>query len=300
MNLLLHGHASEGRPYRLRSGLLAVSAGSSAADTSASAAEVPSQYQLITVRSDGSLIMRAVTMRASGAGLAISGSAAIDLGGTMIARSGLPMPALHCRCRRLRQTRQRPSHRGMYGTCQARRETMQGVARDRHQVVPADDFLDRVAEATRVRFPQAVVTLRPEGGYLRVSRPVPGGGVEQWPVGVINGPVTEAASMRSSASTRPVRLSRSVGTVRVRLRRSAGTKRAAARARRRASGSAASSNTRACSTCARWPSARRKGSATTGSIRPSSTFRSATGSSSGGDGEIRTGLIEQGCRVARH
>ena len=69
----------------------------------------------------------------------------------------------------------------------------QGVARDRHRVVPADDFLDRVAEATRVDFPQAVVTLRPEGGYLRVSKPVHGGGAEQWPVGVTSGPVTAEA-----------------------------------------------------------------------------------------------------------
>ncbi|MGH3933590.1 MAG: hypothetical protein ACRDS1_01170, partial [Pseudonocardiaceae bacterium] len=31
---------------------------------------------------------------------------------------------------------------------------------------------------------------RPEAGYLRVSKPLPAGGVEQWPVGVVDGEVT--------------------------------------------------------------------------------------------------------------
>ena len=56
-----------------------------------------------------------------------------------------------------------------------------------------DEFLQRVAEATRVRFPGAAIAPRPESGYLRVSRPLDGGSVVAWPVGVLDGPVTEAA-----------------------------------------------------------------------------------------------------------
>ena len=56
-----------------------------------------------------------------------------------------------------------------------------------------NEFLDRVAEATRVRFPEAAVTQRPEENYLRVTVPRPGGAVEQWPIGVIDGPATVGA-----------------------------------------------------------------------------------------------------------
>ena len=47
-----------------------------------------------------------------------------------------------------------------------------------------DAFFDRVLEATRVAHPTATVTPRPEQRYVRVSKPRPGGGFEQWPVGV--------------------------------------------------------------------------------------------------------------------
>ena len=50
-----------------------------------------------------------------------------------------------------------------------------------------------MAEASGVRFPGAIITKRPEAGYLRVSHPLPGGGAEEQPVGVIDGPATEAA-----------------------------------------------------------------------------------------------------------
>jgi WD40 repeat protein len=56
-----------------------------------------------------------------------------------------------------------------------------------------NEFLDRVAEATQVRFPEAAVTQRPEENYLRVTVPRPGGAVEQWPIGVIDGPATDEA-----------------------------------------------------------------------------------------------------------
>jgi hypothetical protein len=58
-----------------------------------------------------------------------------------------------------------------------------------HEHGPGDAFIDRVLEATRARYPGATVTSCP--GYLRVSQPLPGGGAEQWPVGVVNGEVTD-------------------------------------------------------------------------------------------------------------
>ncbi|MEV1120529.1 trypsin-like peptidase domain-containing protein [Actinosynnema sp. NPDC049800] len=48
-----------------------------------------------------------------------------------------------------------------------------------------DTFFDRVLEATRVAHPAATVTPRAEENYIRVSKPRPGGGFEQWPVGVV-------------------------------------------------------------------------------------------------------------------
>ena len=61
----------------------------------------------------------------------------------------------------------------------------------RPQVV--NEFLDRVAAATQVRFPEAAVTQRPQENYLRVTVPRPGGAVEQWPIGVVDGPATDSA-----------------------------------------------------------------------------------------------------------
>jgi hypothetical protein len=50
-----------------------------------------------------------------------------------------------------------------------------------------------VWDATRAKAGEAVITERPEDGYLRVTVSRGGGQVEQWPVGVINGPATEEA-----------------------------------------------------------------------------------------------------------
>ncbi|MGH3812587.1 MAG: NACHT domain-containing protein, partial [Pseudonocardiaceae bacterium] len=56
---------------------------------------------------------------------------------------------------------------------------------------PGDSFFDRVLEATQASHPGATVIPRPEAGYLRVSQPLPDEGAEQWPVGVIDGEVTD-------------------------------------------------------------------------------------------------------------
>ncbi|WP_367135172.1 pentapeptide repeat-containing protein [Saccharothrix sp. HUAS TT1] len=53
-----------------------------------------------------------------------------------------------------------------------------------------DSFFERVAEATRISHPGATVTPYLEHAYLRVTKPTSGGGVEQWPVAVVEGDVT--------------------------------------------------------------------------------------------------------------
>ncbi|MGH4001478.1 MAG: NACHT domain-containing protein, partial [Pseudonocardiaceae bacterium] len=53
-----------------------------------------------------------------------------------------------------------------------------------------DGFFDQVLEAAQASHPDATVTPRPETGYLRISQPLPGGGAEQWPVGMVDGEVT--------------------------------------------------------------------------------------------------------------
>jgi 3',5'-cyclic AMP phosphodiesterase CpdA len=53
VHLFLHGHTHDGRLHRSPSGLLAVSIGSAALTAAARPAEVPRQYQLVTVRPDG-------------------------------------------------------------------------------------------------------------------------------------------------------------------------------------------------------------------------------------------------------
>jgi WD40 repeat protein/3',5'-cyclic AMP phosphodiesterase CpdA len=64
---------------------------------------------------------------------------------------------------------------------------------ERKRAGSRSEFFDRVADATRARVPGAIVTERPEDGYLRVTVLREGGRVEQWPVGVIDGPATEEA-----------------------------------------------------------------------------------------------------------
>ncbi|WP_440901237.1 trypsin-like peptidase domain-containing protein [Actinosynnema sp.] len=53
-------------------------------------------------------------------------------------------------------------------------------------------FFDRVVEATRFAHPDASTVPHPEKSYLRVGLPIPGGGVDYRPVGVVDGDLTEA------------------------------------------------------------------------------------------------------------
>ena len=165
-NVLLHGCFPEGKSCRLPSGLVALPPGGGQTSESCPADAAACQYQLITVRPDGF---------------------------TRYAR---------------RYEDQR--HRWVYDT----RISATWPVRVACQVTDADavlsprtpprvpesaessqgsELLERVAEATRVRYPGAAVTVRPEGGYMRVWRPLPGGGAEPSLIGVVEGEVTQAA-----------------------------------------------------------------------------------------------------------
>ncbi|MFE9745035.1 NACHT domain-containing protein [Saccharothrix saharensis] len=64
-------------------------------------------------------------------------------------------------------------------------EPLTPAVRTRQEREWPHNFFDRVLEATRVAHPTATVTPRHDEHYLRVSKPRPGGGFEQWPVGVV-------------------------------------------------------------------------------------------------------------------
>ena len=198
-SLLLHGHTHDAKLHLLPSGLPVLSTGSAAVEAAARPTEVPNQYQLVTVRRDG--FTRYARQYAPGQRRWI--------GDTRISRTGsdwrdtrphpltgvdatFPPSAAHADETGAGETGAGGPKRaadGFSGPPGSGGIRPAGSPR----TSPHAELLGRVAEATRVRFPGATVTERPEGGYLRVSHPLPGGGADQQPVGVIEGPVTEAA-----------------------------------------------------------------------------------------------------------
>ncbi len=176
VNLLLHGHTHDGRLHRLSSGLLALSTGSAAVTAEARPREVPNQYQLLTVRPSG--VTRHARQYAVGQRRWI--------GDTRVSTNGSDWH--HHESHRL------PDVHATFTSDQLaddpHRDTDRGPGSRREGSAPGDEFFDRVLEATLVSHPGATVTPRPEAGYLRVSHPVPDGGAEQWPVGVVDGEVT--------------------------------------------------------------------------------------------------------------
>ena len=175
VNLLLHGHTHDGRLHRLPSGLIALSTGSAAVTAEARPQEVPNQYQLITIGRGG--FTRYARQYAVGQRRWI--------GDTRISRTGSDW-------------RDRQDHTfadvaeclGDADRGERRRTAKPSEATDSFGQ-REDTFLDRVREATGVKYPDAAITSRPDGGYLRVCRPLPGGGFEQWPVGVAGGELTK-------------------------------------------------------------------------------------------------------------
>ncbi len=199
-NLLLHGHTHNAQLNVLPSGLPVLSTGSAAVDAAARPTEVPNQYQLITVHRDG--FTRYARQYALGqrrwigdTRISRTGSdwresrpheltdvgLAFPQSGTVLSRSNAGGP----------KTRGVSDRNPADGAgAESRADASPG---SRRLAGPREELLDRVAEATRTRFPQATVTERPGGGYLRVSHPLPGGGAEQQPVGVIEGGATQEA-----------------------------------------------------------------------------------------------------------
>jgi uncharacterized protein YjbI with pentapeptide repeats len=60
-------------------------------------------------------------------------------------------------------------------------------------VARGSDFFERVRDATRAKTGEAIISERSEEGYLRVTVSRGGGRIDQWPIGVIDGPATEEA-----------------------------------------------------------------------------------------------------------
>jgi WD40 repeat protein len=169
VNLLLHGHTHDAKLHYLSSsGLPVLSTGSPAMAAAARPAEAPNQYQLITVRRDG--LTRHVRQYALGQRRWIGDTRISPTGSDWHDRRRLELADVDALFAEVPPEEPMPPSGA-------------GSA----------SFLERVAEATKVRYPDATVTERPESGYLRVSRPHGDGGAVQWPVGVIGGPATEAA-----------------------------------------------------------------------------------------------------------
>ena len=176
VNLLLHGHTHDGRVHRLSSGLIALSTGSAAVAAAARPLEVPNQYQLISIRPDG--FTRYARQYSAGQRRWI--------GDTRISRAGSDWRDQHnCTFADVAESL-------------ADREVQRGKRWQSNRLAEATDvsgqreneFMDRVREATEVKYPDALITSRPDAGYLRVSRPLADGGAEQWPVGVTDAELT--------------------------------------------------------------------------------------------------------------
>ncbi|MGH3997476.1 MAG: metallophosphoesterase family protein, partial [Pseudonocardiaceae bacterium] len=175
VNLLLHGHTHDGRLHRLSSGLLALSTGSAAVTAEARPQEVPNQYQLLTIGSNG--VTRHARQYVVGDRRWIGDNRVSPDGSDWGHHEAHPLHRIDA----------------AFPATQPGAEATRGDEQDpspRPDMKPGDSFFDRVLEATHVSHPGATVTPRPESGYLRVSKPPPGGGVEQWPVGVVDGEVT--------------------------------------------------------------------------------------------------------------
>jgi 3',5'-cyclic AMP phosphodiesterase CpdA len=221
-SLLLHGHTHDGQLHYLPSGLAVASTGSAAVHAAARPAEVPNQYQLITISRDG------FTRHAR----SYARNQKRWIGDTRISASGSdwrderPYPLTDVEAtfpapvtppaaeivdaepeagepdgprasRRLAQNAH--GDRDVYmagGNIYAHSIIMGagGGGINFSHLLPKNWFLTRVAQATRVRFPDASVD-EGRGGdcdYLRVSRSSDGGDrVDLWPVGVIDGPLDE-------------------------------------------------------------------------------------------------------------
>jgi WD40 repeat protein/3',5'-cyclic AMP phosphodiesterase CpdA len=170
VNLLLHG-LTHGRTHRLPSGLMALSTGSAVALPGTHVHDSPGQYQLVTVKPDG--LVRYARNYVAGQRRWTGDTRINPTGADWREEVSYPL------------TEVQGAFEGVTEKHLVGRET--GEHPDtRNDVSAYDDFIDRVREATQVNYPDATITLRPGSGYLRVSRPLPNGGCEQWPVGIVD------------------------------------------------------------------------------------------------------------------
>ena len=197
-NLLLHGHTHDAKLHWLPSGLPVLATGSAAVDAGAGPAEVPNQYQLITVRRDG--FTRYARQYAPGQRRWIGDTRISQTGNEWRDTRAHQLTDVDATFPPAARAGEEAGSSGTGADEGEERGWLTGPDRTRPDwpasppaSSPLTELLGRVAEATRVRFPVATVTERPEAGYLRVSHPLPGGGADQQPVGVLEGPATEAA-----------------------------------------------------------------------------------------------------------
>jgi 3',5'-cyclic AMP phosphodiesterase CpdA len=282
VNLLLHGHTHDAKLHFLSSGMPVLATGSAAVTAEARPAEVPNQYQLVTV-SQASFTRHArqyalgqrrwigdTRVSASGSDWRDwRGYVLDDVSAALAPPVGADARDAPAGVRRSRTTKIATGGRDTYTNAPP------------HGGEASEEFLSRVAEATRVRFQdKASVSERSRDGcdYLRVSRPVDSGAAEVWPVGVIDGPATEAGlaafvehvHAQFAATTRRCPPSWYTPGPPPRRRwspRPVGT----------ASGCAASSTTRACSISARSPNGSVNGWPPTPSTLSSSTSSNGSG-----------------------
>src|SRR5258708_7750379 len=174
VSLMLHGNSGPGVLDRLSSGLIAVSPGTAG----------DGQYQLVTVRRDGlrrHARQYAATQRRWIGDIRISPSGsdwhASIAGSPTKGDAALPPPRATLPDEPLSAL---PDHDQFADPAETPPRPLADVV--------VNEFLERVAEATRVRFPEATVTQRAEENYLRVTRPRPAAPLDQCPIAVIHAP----------------------------------------------------------------------------------------------------------------
>jgi WD40 repeat protein/3',5'-cyclic AMP phosphodiesterase CpdA len=187
INLLLHGHTHDGRLQRLASGLQVLSTGSSAVNTEARPQEVPNQYQLITVRPDS--LTRYARQYLVGQRRWVGDTRVSPTGSDWRDTVGASLADVFATFISPGDKRSDDGPGGGNGPVRGSDPTER---RRTGRASPGEEFRDWVTEATRVRHHKAAIVERWDAGYLRVSLPLPTGGVELWPVGVIDAEATAA------------------------------------------------------------------------------------------------------------
>jgi 3',5'-cyclic AMP phosphodiesterase CpdA len=180
VNVLLHGRPYDAQVHRLRSGLLVLATGRPTAPHGSPRA-APAQYELVTIRPDS--VTRYARAYAPEQRRWVGDTRIHPIGSDWQVSETEKFANVHATFA--------PAGDGAGQGPEPLDEDTPGYAGDMGPDA-GNSILDRVREATEVSLPTATITLRRNGGYgyLRVSNPLPGGGAELWPVGVIEGDMT--------------------------------------------------------------------------------------------------------------